>query len=730
MSFFGIDIAGSAVAAFQEASDTTSNNIANVNTPGASRQIVNLTESQPIVGLPGYPAYSGGGGTQGQGVVVSQIQRIHDDSYDGLFRGATSSSNFYTIEQQQLTALQSAFGEPNNGINTAFTGLQTAISNLAAQPTSIPVRNSLLSSAQTFVSALNSSGTAIQNTESTVLTQATSTVTQANGYIDQIAQLNGEIRAAEAVGESPNTYQDQRDYAIDQLSQLISTTTSLQPDGSTLVTVNGQALVNDTVAYHLAAPVIGTNTDGTPAFKIGFANDPNPTNPTAVPLGSGQLAAYADLYNNKLVPYGTSLDNFANAAAGEIDRITQAGVDLNGNAGAQLLAPVVQQQAISAANIKVGITDPSQVPAGLISTAAGTLTTAVNSANNTVDSSASITGNSTLYYPAPAAGLTGTISVAVDGITPSAGPPPVQEFTYNTAPGGNADTIDDFIKNFNAAQLGVTASFDTVGQTIVFTRDPSNISLLHRSEQGANAPTTGFTITDSNANVAAGSPQGTTATNLLSVLGAQNINGVAQTTANAFGSSDNGAANALVSLFSQNVGIGSVQTTASAVTAGPLAGQETFTQPTPLPGYSGAFSTISVGQLLTIDAGTATQENVVVTAVDRNAGTFTAYTTQTHTAGATITTAQTQTLGSAYNSLIGTMGLDVQTATTGSTAQSSLASNINSVRQSIDGINLDEETQNLIKYQSAYAAAAKTLSTMDALVQDILSLGGSTTAAP
>ena len=82
--------------------------------------------------------------------------------------------------------------------------------------------------------------------------EASADVTQVNGILDQIGALNGEIRSATSTGDNANTYSDQRDYLIDQLSSLVPTQTSVQADGSTLVTVGGQAVVNDTVVYHLA----------------------------------------------------------------------------------------------------------------------------------------------------------------------------------------------------------------------------------------------------------------------------------------------------------------------------------------------------------------------------------------------------------------------------------------------------------------------------------------------
>ncbi len=133
MSFFGINIAGSALDAFQQAANTTSDDIANVNTPGASRQTVNLSEASPIGGSPGYATWSGPG-TKGDGVLVDSITRIHQDSYDGLFRGASAGQSYFDVEQQQLQGVQAAFAEPSAGVNTAFTGLQTAFTTLASTP--------------------------------------------------------------------------------------------------------------------------------------------------------------------------------------------------------------------------------------------------------------------------------------------------------------------------------------------------------------------------------------------------------------------------------------------------------------------------------------------------------------------------------------------------------------------------------------------------------------------
>jgi len=706
MSFFGLNVIGSAVDAFQQAADTTSNNIANVNTPGASRQVVNLNQAAPITGSPGYATWSGPG-TKGDGVVVDSITRIHMDSYDSLFRGASASQSYFDVQQQQLSAIQSSFGEPANGVNKAFTDLQTAISQLASNPGGTSERQGVISASQAFVAALNRVGSAIQTSQSTVIGQAGTVVNQANALIDKIAALNGQIRASKAVGDNPNTYQDQRDLYVDQLSKLLSTQTAIQANGSALVTVGGRALVNDTQAYHLASPVVGTDASGNATLVIGLQGDPNPSNPVPVALGSGQLAGYVDVYNKNLTPYGRKLDAFANAAATEINRVTQAGYDRNGNPGIALLQPVIATQAITASNIQVGITDPAQMAAALASTAAGSLTAGMNAANTTIDTASALVGNATFAHPGAAGPpTTGSLTVLVDGAA--------QTFNYDFSAGNNASSVDAFVTNFNAAQLGVSAKFDAVAQKIVFARDPNNTGPAHRALQGANPTTPDFTITDSNA--AVGGSQGTPTRSLLEMLGATAISGVKQDASNAFGAADNGAANALLKMFAKNVGAPALQTTAGNLAA-------TVPGAVTVPGASlQAFAQIDVGQLLTIDAGTANQENVVVSAVNRVTGTITFTAANAHGINFSVATASAQTLGAYYGGLVGQLGTDTANAITGNGAQTQLAAGIDKVRQGIAGINLDEETQNLIRYQNSYQAAARTMNVLDTLLQTAIGL--------
>ncbi len=724
-TFFGLDLMSTSLQSFSVAENVTGDNISNVNTPGATQQQAVLSEAPPIVGSPFTSTHVPG--TAGEGVIVSSIQRVNVQSYDQLFRGASSSQNFYSTQQQILNSVQSQLGDPNAGVSTAYNNFQTAVTqlgNASATGSTASAAAGVLTTAQSLAQALGNSAQAIQGAEGQTVAQGATIVQTVNGLLDQIASLNGQIRSSTAIGDNPNTFEDERDYDVDQLSQYLSTQTSIQPDGSALIMVNGQALVNDTVAYHLAAPVVGTSSNGAQSFNVYFATNPPqaPSSPS-IPLGSGQLAALQDLYNNKLSNYGAQLDQFASTLANETNRVTQSGYDSNEQPGTALFQPINANLPISAGNIKCGISNPSQLPVVLANTEANTSGTGIvpmNSANNTIDTAQALINNGalanppTVAFPAnpalPAPQVT-FLTIAVDGVAQqfdytSAAPavPPVAGLIY-------ADNVGDFVSSFNALQAGVTASYDSASQEIVFARDPANESLALRGAQQGNPQTAAFTITDSQ--FAAATPN----TSILGVLGAGNINGVTQNASNAYGANDNGVANAMTNLFQSNVGFPALETTsAAAVAAG-----ATVTVALP-PGVTN----VQAGQQLTLDAqvgGGVPQENVTVSAVSfspsgQESVTFTV--AQPHAANYTITSTQSQTLVQQYGNLTTQVGLDTQTAITGTTTQTNLASSIDQQRQSLAGINIDEQTQDLIKYQTAYQAAAKTISTLSQLLDTII----------
>ncbi len=139
-TFFGLGLMGKSLNAFSYAENVVSDDIANVNTPGASQQQVIFNEAPPISGSPTYAAHVKG--TSGDGVLVQTVLRINSEAYNELFRGANSSQNYFTTQSQVLTTLQQTLGDPNTGVGAQYASFQAAVNALVNSP-SVGQPNSL-----------------------------------------------------------------------------------------------------------------------------------------------------------------------------------------------------------------------------------------------------------------------------------------------------------------------------------------------------------------------------------------------------------------------------------------------------------------------------------------------------------------------------------------------------------------------------------------------------------
>jgi flagellar hook-associated protein 1 len=79
-----------------------------------------------------------------------------------------------------------------------------------------------------------------------------------------------------------------------------------------------------------------------------------------------------------------------------------------------------------------------------------------------------------------------------------------------------------------------------------------------------------------------------------------------------------------------------------------------------------------------------------------------------------------QTLSSAYSTLVGQVGSAGQAATFTAQAAQGVLSQVQSVQQSISGVNLDEQAADLVTFQQAYQASAQVIASAQALFQSLL----------
>lgn len=243
-SVFNIGVSG--LAAAQAGLLTTGHNISNASTPGFNRQqIVQSTNTPQFTGA----------GYFGQGTNVQTVQRIYNQFLASQTLSAQTRLSELNAYADQIRQVDGLLADSSAGLSTALNDFFRGVHEVAANPASIPARQSMLSMAQALVGRFQSVDNRLNEIRDGVDTQLASTVADINSYTTQIAALNQRIILAQAAGpgQPANDLLDQRDQLIAQLNQQVRVTTLTESDGSLSVFVgNGQAVVVGAQSYGLA----------------------------------------------------------------------------------------------------------------------------------------------------------------------------------------------------------------------------------------------------------------------------------------------------------------------------------------------------------------------------------------------------------------------------------------------------------------------------------------------
>src|SRR4051794_959639 len=221
-AFNGLNVALRGLTAQQRALDVTSHNIANVGTPGYSRQEAVLSAS-PSLHLEAGVLKDGLGAQLGQGVDILQFRRMRDDFLDLQWRAQNMTAGQAEVTAQRLSQVQSALGSgDDNDLGVQLDKFWSAWQTLAANPQSSSAKAAVAGAATTLASTFKALDTDLAG----IGTQATGAV---NGLLstdgpikpiaDELATLNKSINTAQTAGIQPNDLLDRRDLLLDQLSR-------------------------------------------------------------------------------------------------------------------------------------------------------------------------------------------------------------------------------------------------------------------------------------------------------------------------------------------------------------------------------------------------------------------------------------------------------------------------------------------------------------------------------
>jgi flagellar hook-associated protein 1 FlgK len=231
-----------ALDADQGALNATSNNIANADTPGYTREVPQFTET---------PVNQVDDQVLGGGVNLDGLQSVRDELLNLQIQQQTSLQNSADTQSASLQQIQTYFTTTGGDIASALSSFSSSLAELSANSSDPAVQETVLSSGQNLAKAFNTTANGLTSVQSGADSQVTQTVAQINTLTTQIASLNGQLWQLQASGQDGGTVQDQRDEAVQQLSQLTGIGVTQTSDGETITIGNGSPLVMGSQSFSL-----------------------------------------------------------------------------------------------------------------------------------------------------------------------------------------------------------------------------------------------------------------------------------------------------------------------------------------------------------------------------------------------------------------------------------------------------------------------------------------------
>ncbi len=476
-----LNIGTRALMANQVVLQTAGNNIANVNTPGYSRQTAVLQTVQ---------GQFTGGGYVGKGVEVSTIQRTYSEflTRQAALAGAISTGD--ATRADKLKQLENIFPGGATGLGAAINDMLNAFSDVASAPTDLTARTVALTRVSETAARMRSTSTNLDDLQAGVAQEIEQKISAINNLASNIAAVNDKIARAQGNGQTPNDLLDQRDQLVRDLNRYVQTSSIAANDGTVGIFIGGsQALVLGSTAAALS--VVSDNFNDPLKTKIAINRSGLSVTMDEAMLGGGEVSGLLRFQNTDLAEGRNLLGRLTLAVSTSMNNQHQLGLDLDGNVGGNLFTPI----SFGAGNILQ--------PAAPATLNTGTATLGLSISDVTQFAASDYEVNFT-------AATSGNITRKSDGVVTAFAAVPItlDGLTFNVTAGTAAAGDRFLIKPYTTSASNISAEFSSpralaVASPVAGQMGTSNTgslqlaSLAARTNPPTNVPVT-LTFTGSN----------------------------------------------------------------------------------------------------------------------------------------------------------------------------------------------------------------------------------------
>lgn len=314
MSINGLlSMAGQSLASNQVAINVTGANIANVHTPGYSRQTANFS-AEGRVAIPGGIDF---------GIEVDTIKRVYDSYLESRIVDQSTYNGYDEARQEILGRIEPVLNETgDNGLNNLLSEFWNSWDALSMDPDSSVARAGVLSAGKNLSSLIRQKGEAMDAAIQDVKKSISATVDRINELSAQIADFNDSIRLTNVDDGSANDLIDSRMELIKEMGENINISFHENTDHTVNVFISGgMMIVGGSVSYDLVA------SDGDVAFEN------TPTEPLNSQITGGRLGGMIAMDDATLKDYADRLDELADGIVSAVNTQHALGYDAAGVAG-------------------------------------------------------------------------------------------------------------------------------------------------------------------------------------------------------------------------------------------------------------------------------------------------------------------------------------------------------------------------------------------------------------
>ena len=312
----GLDTALSGLLTSQEALNTVSQNISNVNTQGYTRKQLNL-KSQELNG-------------QGAGVMSSGITRNVDKGLAQQLNAQTATMGNLNTQQNYYQQVEAQFGSVGDGSSIAdmLATMSNGFQQLASDPTQAANQMAAVQSGLSATNKLSSMTSSIQQLRQQADVGVSQSVTQINKDLSDMFDLNNKVVRAISVGKDATNLQDQRDAALSDLNKYMSVKSYTNSDGALQVYTTGGVSLLDNAA-HLLTHASVSQSQAWMSLAGGQYNKitvgENPADITGT-ITTGQLGANINMRDTILPNLQSQVDTLAQSLQQNVNAASNSGV--------------------------------------------------------------------------------------------------------------------------------------------------------------------------------------------------------------------------------------------------------------------------------------------------------------------------------------------------------------------------------------------------------------------